>query len=158
LHKTENMRERRRLVARPIASLLLLTALLVFGFSANAHAASETRLYHLHAESSAIDITARVLSQTNPDVSATTITGPRINTTGDKIISRFETQTGDPNYTRTIPAGSTWTLEIWGRQDRTVAVAYPRVRIYRNTTSGTLFLDSQSPTRLASTMTKYTWT
>jgi hypothetical protein len=82
-----------------VLSIFLATAaaLVIFGFPLSAQTTTQIRLYHLHAESSNINTTARALSQAESDAPATAISGPKTNIAGDKVIASFETQIGEPN-------------------------------------------------------------
>lgn len=140
--------------------VLLITALLLIIMANMAAAANFT--YHLHNETSAISSSNRQLLTYNPNSSASYIEGTAaLSSTGEKIIEDFETQTGDPNWIGIIPAGSTWTFDVWMSKSSTAATtAYPRVRVRKNNSSGTLILEVTGTTRITNdtTMRKYTLT
>jgi fibronectin type 3 domain-containing protein len=114
--------------------------------------------YHLHNEFSLINTAARQLRQAGPDVAAATIQSPNLrNATGINIVTNFETQSLDPNVSRTFAAGSTFSFTIYMQKSANTAAFFPYVALYKNTaTAGNLVCSAAGATQITTTMTAYT--
>ena len=100
------------------------------------------------------------LRQTGPDVAATNIPSGALNgPTGVKVITEFETQTGDPNGTTTLAAGSTVSFTVYLQKINTTGTMVPYAAVYKNSAiAGNLICSASGGTAVTTTMTSYTFT
>ena len=75
---------------------------------------------------------------------------------GEYLIKAFDTQSGVPNKSGVIPAGSTVTFTLWMKKTSASGVIYPRAKLLLNSASGTLICTTTGSTALTTTLTKYT--
>ncbi len=140
-----------------IGSKLLstITLLLILALSAQA----QTATYHLHKEAS---VTTGVfqLKTAAPDGTSLSIQSANLKgvAAGEYLIKAFDTPSGVPNTSGTIPAGSNISFTLWMRKTTTGGTIYPRAKLRLNSATGTLFGTATSATALSSTLTKYTFT
>jgi YD repeat-containing protein len=140
-----------------IGSKLLskITLLLILAVSAQAQTAS----YHLHKEASATTGLFQ-LKTAGPD--GTSLALPSANlkgvAAGEYLIKAFDTPSGVPNTSGTIPVGSNISFTLWMRKTTTGGTIYPRAKLRLNSATGTLLGTATSATALTSTLTKYTFT
>lgn len=141
---------------------LALLPLLILCLSGRARAQTSAT-YHLHKEPTAVAPTTSgflQLKTAGPDAVAFAIQTANLKNVaaGEYQIKSFETQTGVPNLSGTIPAGSTVTFSLYMRKTSTSGVVYPRAKLYLNGASGALLCNVTGATALTTTITKYTLT
>ena len=124
-----------------------------------AAAQAQTATYRLHQEASS---TANhfQLKTANPDASSVSVQSANLKNlaNGEYLIKEFDTQSGVPNVSGTITAGSTISVEVWMRKTATAGAMFPRVKINLNSSSGASLGVITGSTQLSTTITKYTLT
>ena len=124
-------------------------------FLATITANSQTAIYHLHKETSAINSSFDKLLTAGPDASSTSFTTILTNkTVNEYVIKEFETQSGIPNSAGVIPSGSTLNFSLWMRKTANVGTVFPRAKIRLNSATGTLLCTATGTTALTTTVTK----
>jgi hypothetical protein len=108
--------------------------------------------YHLHDDSGGIQ-----LRTSGPDVAAVAVLSQDINNLnpGEFVIQQFPTQSGVPGTAGVIVSGSTITLSLWMRATSTNVASFPRVKLFLNSTGGTLLCTTTGTTALTTTLTSY---
>jgi len=118
---------------------------------------AQSTTYHLHRESST---TANLfqLKTANPDAASLAIqtTNLKNKATGEYLIKAFDTQSGVPNASGVISAGSTITFSVWMKATGTTGSMVPRVKLNLNSANGTSLCVVTGTTALTTTLTKYT--
>src|SRR5438128_196410 len=144
--------------ASVLALRLALLPLFVLGLSLCARAQA-TATYHLHKEASTTTGLFQ-LKTAGPDGTSLAVQSANLKNVaaGEYIVKAFDTQSGVPNTSGTIPAGSTITFSLYMRKTSTTGTIYPRAKLYLNSASGTLLGTVTGATALTSTITKYTLT
>ena len=119
---------------------------------------AQTATYRLHREAST---TANLfqLTPANPDAAVLAIQSANLKNlaAGEYVIKQFDTQSGVPNVSGTIPAGSTITFALWMRKTSTGGTMFPRAKLNLNSAAGTLLGTATGTTALTNTLTKYTF-
>ncbi len=144
---------------RPELSLLgqrlALAVLVALTFCALVQAQSTT--YHLHREASTTTNLFQ-LKTANPDAASLAIQTVNLKNkaTGEYLIKAFDTQSGVPNASGTIAAGSTITFSVWMKATGTTGSMVPRVKLNLNSATGTSLGVVTGTTALTTTLTKYT--
>src|SRR6478672_558265 len=124
-------------------------------FNASIAASGQTATYHLHKETSAVNSSFDKLLTAGPDASSIALTTALAGkAAGEYKIKEFETQTGVPNGSGIIRAGSTLNFSLWMRKTANVGTVFPRARIQLNSASGTLLCTATGSTALTTTVTK----
>jgi YD repeat-containing protein len=120
---------------------------------------AQTATYRLHKEASATTGLFQ-LKTASPDGTSLAIQSVNLKgvAAGEYLIKAFDTQSGVPNTSGTVPAGSTITFSLWLRKTTTGGTIYPRAKLRLNSATGTLLGTATSATALSSTLTKYTFT
>jgi YD repeat-containing protein len=120
---------------------------------------AQTATYRLHKEASTTTGHFQ-LKTANPDGTSLAIQSANLKgvAAGEYLVKAFDTQSGVPNTSGTIPAGSTITFSLWLRKTTTGGTIYPRAKLRLNTATGTLLGTATGATALSSTLTKYTFT
>lgn len=132
---------------------------LLVGLSFAVTAAAQTATYRLHREASTTTNLFQ-LKTANPDAASLAITTANLKNVaaGEYVIKQFDTQSGDPNGSGTIPAGSTITFALWLRKSSNSGTIFPRAKLNLNSAAGTLLGTATGTTALTNTLTKYTFT
>ena len=146
------------LVARPAALFVRAGLSLLFVICLSVLVQGQSSTYHLHKESSTTSGLFQ-LKTAGPDGTSLAVTSANLKSVaaGEYLIKAFDTQSGDPNASGTIPAGSTITFALWLRKTTTGGTMFPRAKLQLNTAAGTLLGTATSATALTSTLTKYTF-
>jgi hypothetical protein len=139
-------------VIRRVSLGLLIT--FIFAFYANA----QTATYHLHKEASSSSGLFQ-LKTAGPDGTALAVQSANLKNlaAGEYLIKAFDTQSGVPNTSGVVPAGSTITFTLWMNKTSTSGVMFPRAKLRLNNITGTLFCTATGSTALTTTLTKYTF-
>jgi len=136
---------------------VVVCLLSILGFAITAHAQSAT--YHLHKEAST---TANLfqLKTAGPDGTSLALQTANLKNaaTGEYLIKAFDTQSGVPNASGLIPAGSTVTFNVWMKKTASQGTMFPRVKLSLNSAAGTSLCVITGTTALTTTLTKYTLT
>lgn len=143
-----------------MSTRIVLKALLVSVVLATTVAISsaQTAIYHLHKDASNSTSGANQLLTAGPNAATAAISSQNLkNLTGEWIVKAFDTQTGTPNMAGVIPANSTITFSVWMKKSSTSGVIYPRVKLFLNSTGGTLLGTVTGATALTSTLAQYTF-
>ncbi len=121
-------------------------------------AAAQSATYRLHREASTTTNLFQ-LQPANPDATALAIQTANLKNVaaGEYVIKQFDTQSGVPNVSGTIPAGSTITFELWLRKTSTSGTMFPRAKLNLNSAAGTSLGVATSTTALTNTLAKYTF-
>ena len=137
-------------------SKLLSTFILLLVLALSAQA--QTATYHLHKEASATTGLFQ-LKTAGPDGTSLAVQSANIKgvAAGEYLIKAFDTPSGVPNSSGTIPAGSNISFTLWMRKTTTGGTIYPRAKLRLNGVAGTLLGTATSATALTSTLTKYTF-
>jgi YD repeat-containing protein len=101
--------------------------------------AQTTTTYHLHNQASTVNSNYKQLKAGDPELAAATIQSVDLKNFGSNsstIIQTFETQTGDPNVTGTIPAESTINLTLWMRKTADFGLFHPHFTLHLNNYAG----------------------
>lgn len=132
---------------------LLLLVGLVLAIPVEAQIAT----YHLHKENSSTSGLFQ-LKTAGPDGTSLAVQSSSLanQPVGEYLVKAFDTQSGVPNAAGTIPAGSTITYTLWMKKTANFGTMFPRAKLYRNNTSGTLLCTATGTTALTTTLTKYT--
>src|SRR6266446_2267812 len=137
---------------------LRLSLCLLFSFSFAVTAYAQTATYHLHREASS---TANLfqLKTAGPDAASLAVQSANLKNqpAGEYLIKAFDTQSGVPNASGGIPAGSTITFTLWMNKTSASGVIFPRAKLRLNNATGTLFCTATGSTALTTTLTKYTF-
>ena len=138
------------LIHRALAALALILA---FGVYTQA----QTSTYHLHKENSSTSGLFQ-LKTANPDGTTLAIQSANLKNLapGEYQIKAFDTQSGVPNVSGVIPAGSTITFTLWMKKSSSSGVIYPRAKLRLNNGAGTLICTTTGSSALTSTLTAYT--
>jgi hypothetical protein len=115
---------------RPILTILFLIAIAL-------PARAQSTVYHLHKESSTLS-SAWQLKTVGPEPPTTAVQSidlKNLNPTSI-VVMNFETQSGVPNSSGTIPAGSTVSIALWMKKTANWGVMYPQARLSLNTYDG----------------------
>jgi len=151
------------MISKSCSRAIGLASLLFLGhafFSPNALQA-QTVTYHVHNEASS---TAGLLQlkTANPDVATVTLASANLNgvAIGEYLVKAFDTQTGVPNASGVIPAGSSVSFTLWMRKSASTKAGtmFPRAKIYLNSDSGALLCVATGTTALTTTATKVSLT
>jgi YD repeat-containing protein len=139
-------------VIRRVSLGLLIT--FIFAFYANA----QTATYHLHKEASSTSGLFQ-LKTAGPDGTTLAVQSANLKNlaVGEYLIKAFDTQSGVPNASGVVPAGSTITFTLWMNKTSTSGVMFPRAKLRLNNITGTLFCTATGSTALTTTLTKYTF-
>jgi YD repeat-containing protein len=132
-----------------------LTLLLALALCVQAQNAT----YHLHKEASATTGLFQ-LKTAAPDGTSLAVQSANLKglAAGEYLIKAFDTPTGVPNASGTIPAGSTVSFTLWMRKTTTGGTLFPRAKLRLNSATGTLLVTATGTTALTSTLAKYTFT
>jgi sugar lactone lactonase YvrE len=131
----------------------------IVNFTLNSASSATTVLYHLHAEASTT--TGLMQLKTNgPDTSSLSLYSILLKNkgTGEYLIQAFDTQTGIPNRSGTIPAGSTVSFTLGMRQTAGFGTIMPRAKLYLNNASGILLCTGTASSPLTTTLNAFTFT
>ncbi len=122
-------------------------------------AQAQTATYHLHRETSSTANRFQ-LKTANPDATSFSVESANLKNAanGEYLIKEFDTQSGVPNVSGTITAGSTVSVEVWMRKTASAGTMFPRVKINLNSSSGASLGVITGATQLSTTVTKYTLT
>jgi YD repeat-containing protein len=144
------------LVARPAVVRAGLSFLFVLCLTLLVQGQSAT--YHLHKESSTTSGLFQ-LKTAGPDGTSLAITSANLKNVaaGEYLIKAFDTQSGDPIASGTIPAGSNITFALWLRKTTTGGTMFPRAKLQLNSAAGTLLGTATGATALTNTLAKYTF-
>src|SRR4028118_2022509 len=114
------------------SSLILLLALALC-------VQAQTATYHLHKEASTTTGLFQ-LKTAAPDGTSLAVQSANLKgvAAGEYLIKAFDTQSGVPNTSGTIPAGSTISFSLWLRKTTTGGTIYPRAKLSLNTATGVL--------------------
>jgi YD repeat-containing protein len=120
---------------------------------------AQTATYRLHREASSTANRFQ-LKTANPDASSFSIESANLKNAanGEYLIKEFDTQSGVPNVSGTITAGSTVSVEVWMRKTASAGTMFPRVKINLNSSAGSSLGVITGGTQLSTTLTKYTLT
>jgi YD repeat-containing protein len=131
---------------------LSLCLLFSLSFAVTAHA--QTATYHLHGDANLFQ-----LKTAGPDAASLALQSANLKNqpVGEYLIKAFDTPSGVPNASGTIPAGSTITFTLWLRKTSSSGAMFPRAKLNLNSAAGTLLGTSTSGTALTNTLTKYTF-
>jgi RHS repeat-associated protein len=123
-------------------------------------ATGQTATYHLHKEASTINTTFDKLLTAGPDAKSISLSSSSLTNkaAGEYVIKEFETQTGVPNASGVIPAGSTMTFIIWMSKSQNAGTVFPEVRLGLNSATGTSLCSVIGNTGLTTTASKITLT
>jgi len=136
---------------------LSLSLLFSLSFTVAGHA--QTATYHLHREAST---TANLfqLKTAGPDAASLAVQSANLKNVanGEYLIKEFDTQSGVPNASGVIAAGSTVTFSLWLKKTASQGTMYPRVKLNLNSASGASVCLLTGSTALTTTLTKYTLT
>lgn len=140
---------------RNFLTTLLLLVLLLTAASIG-HAQSAT--YHLHKDASSTTGLFQLLTD-GPNATSFAISSANLKNVApnEYIIKAFDTQAGVPNAAGTIPANATITFSVWLKKSSTSGVMYPRLKVFLNSSGGTLLGSVTGETALTSTLTQYTF-
>jgi len=129
--------------------------LLVLALSAQA----QTATYHLHKEASTTTGLFQ-MKTAGPDGTSLAVQSANLKgvAAGEYLVKAFDTPSGVPNTSGTIPAGSNINFTVWMRKTTTGGTIYPRTRLRLNSSTGTLLGTATGATALTSTLAKYTFT
>ena len=141
-----------------LALRLALLPLFILALSSHV-GAQTTATYHLHREASTTTGLFQ-LKTAGPDATTLAVQSANLKNVaaGEYIVKAFDTQSGVPNASGIIPAGSTITFSLYMRKTATSGTLYPRAKLYLNSASGTLLGNVTGATALTTTVTKYTLT
>jgi RHS repeat-associated protein len=142
---------RTKCLALQIAISVLLLSILATG---------QTATYHLHKEASTINTTFDKLLTAGPDAKSISLSSSSLTNkaAGEYVIKEFETQTGVPNASGVIPAGSTMTFAMWMSKSQNAGTVLPEVRLGLNSATGTSLCSVIGNTGLTTTVSKITLT
>ena len=145
------MRMRTKCLALQIATSVLFLSILATG---------QTATYHLHKEASTINTTFDKLLTAGPDAKSISLSSSSLTNkaAGEYVIKEFETQTGVPNASGVIPAGSTMTFVMWMSKSQNAGTVLPEVRLGLNSATGTSLCSAIGSTGLTTTVSKITLT
>jgi YD repeat-containing protein len=120
---------------------------------------AQTATYRLHKEA-ATTTGLFQLKTANPDGTSLAIQSANLKgvAAGEYLVKAFDTQSGVPNASGTIPAGSTITFSVWMRKTTTGGTLFPRAKLRLNSATGLLVGTATGATALTSTLAKYTFT
>ena len=144
------------LVARPATLFVRAGLSFLFVICLSVLVQGQSSTYHLHKESPS---GLFQLKTAGPDGTSLAVTSVNLKSVaaGEYLIKAFDTQSGDPNASGTIPAGSTITFALWLRKTTTGGTMFPRAKLHLNSAAGTLLGTATGATALTSTLTKYTF-
>src|ERR1043165_7847030 len=122
-------------------------------------AQAQTATYRLHREASS-SANRFQLKTANPDASILAIETANLKnvSNGEYLIKEFDTQSGVPNVSGTITAGSAVSVDVWMRKTASAGTMFPRVKININSSTGASLGVITGSTQLSTTLTKYTLT
>jgi YD repeat-containing protein len=101
--------------------------------------AQTTTTYHLHNQASAINANYKQLKTGDPELTAATIQSVDLKNSSSNsatIIQTFETQTGVPNVTGTIPAQSIINVTLWMRKTADFGIFHPHFTLHLSNYAG----------------------
>jgi len=134
---------------------LVVCLLFILGLAITGHSQSAT--YHLHKEAST---TANLfqLKTAGPDGTSLAVQSANLKNAaaGEYLIKAFDTQSGVPNASGLIPAGSSVTFTVWMKKTASQGTMFPRVKLSLNSAAGTSLCVVTGATALTTTLTKYT--
>ncbi|MGH9873710.1 MAG: IPT/TIG domain-containing protein, partial [Pyrinomonadaceae bacterium] len=133
---------------------LTLFVLLLSASYANAQSAT----YRLHKEASSTSGLFQ-LKTAGPDGTTLAVQSANLKSlaVGEYLVKAFDTQSGVPNASGVITAGSTITFTLWMNKTAASGVMFPRAKLRLNNATGTLFCTVTGSTALTTTLTKYTF-
>lgn len=138
---------------------LALNAALLFvvGLAFAVSVQAQTTTYHLHSEGSSTSGLFQ-LKTAQPDApsSAAQSINLKNHAAGEYIVKAFDTQTGVPNVSGVIPAGSPITLTLWMKKTGTAGTMFPRAKLNLNGATGTSICVVTGSIALTTTLTQYT--
>lgn len=142
---------RTKCLALQIATSVLLLSVFATG---------QTATYHLHKEASTINTTFDKLLTAGPDAKSVSLSSSSLTNkaAGEYVIKEFETQTGVPNASGVIPAGSTMTFAMWMSKSQNAGTVLPEVRLGLNSATGASLCSVIGNTGLTTTVSKITLT
>jgi YD repeat-containing protein len=119
-------------------------------------ATAQSTTYHLHREASTTSGLFQ-LKTAGTDASSLTIQSANLKNlgAGEYIVKAFDTQSGVPGLSGTIPSGSTLNFTLWMRKTASAGAMYPRARVRLNTSTGTLLCQATGTTALTIMMSPY---
>ncbi len=131
----------------------------IVNFTLNAASSGPTAVYHLHGEASSTS-GLKQLKTSGPDTSSLSLYSILLKNkgTGEYVIQAFDTQTGIPNRSGTIPAGSTVSFTLGMRQTAGFGTMMPRAKLYLNSASGVLLCVGTASSPLTTTLGMFTFT
>jgi len=147
-----NKYSRKRPRAQSQRGFAHLCVALAFLLAGSAEFSSAQTTYHLHDDSSGIQ-----LLTTGPDTAAVGILSQDIKnlSPGDFIIAQFPTPSGVPGTAGVILSGSTITFNLWMSTTSTKVSSFPEARLYVHSSSFTQLCSTTGTTALTTTLTKY---
>ena len=141
----------------PCRTTLLALLTILFGVALARSTNAQSATYHLHKEASSTTGLFQ-LKTAGPDATTLAVQSSNLKSqqVGEYLIKAFDTQSGVPNKSGVIPAGSTVTFTLWMKKTSASGVIYPRAKLLLNSASGTLICTTTGSTALTTTLTKYT--
>jgi len=138
---------------------LRLGLCLLSGLSFAINANSQTATYHLHREAST-NANLFQLKTAGPDTASLAVQTANLKNqaVGEYLVKAFDTQSGVPNASGVITAGSTVSLTVWLRKTGNTGTMLPRLKLNLNSGAGTSICVVTGTTALSTTLTKYTLT
>src|SRR5919205_3452572 len=117
---------------------------------------AQTVTYRLHKEASQSNLQ---LKPAPPDAAIFAIQSLNLKNAalGEYLIQQFDSQ-NLPNASGVIPAGSTFSVDVWMRKTVTAGTMFPRVKVNLNASNGPSLGVITGTTQLSTTITKYTLT
>lgn len=119
---------------------------------------AQTATYHLHKEASSTTGLFQ-LKTAGPDGTSLAVQSANLKNqaVGEYLVKAFDTQSGVPNASGVIPAGSSVTFTVWMNKTSSSGVMFPRAKLRLNNATGTLFCTATGSTALTTSLTKYTF-
>ena len=147
----------RGVVPSPLLSALIIASgwLALILAPTTAHAQTP---YHLHKEASTINTALLQLKPDGPDASSFTIESSNLKNLNPQIVGvrAFETQTGVPGASGTIPSGAVVQMALWMKKSANWGTLFPWARVTQNNVSGTELCRATGTTAITTTLAKYT--
>lgn len=123
------------------------------------HGHAFTALYHLHKETSDNRAVLQ-LKTSGPDAKITVLQSAELKSQqpGEYVIKAFQTQAGVPNFSGTIPKGSTMVFSLWMKKTSDFGAMHPLAKLYLNNATGTPLCSAAGRLPLTTTLFNHTFT
>lgn len=117
-----------------------------------------TALYHLHKERSDIREVLQ-LKTSGPDARINALQSSQLKNQppGEYLIKAFDTQAGVPNFSGTIPKGSTMVFSLWMKKTADFGAMHPLAKLYLNNATGTPLCSAAGSSPLTTILFNYTF-